>query len=173
MAHRNRPQSIENKERARVAVDLRVAGATWRQIADAIDMQTEQGARLLVNRYFNIHAKQQLEELHPVLIERGETLYRNAFNRLTMITKNGGSTDEWEKAFRQTIAASNFLARISGFNDGPKVEVNVGATRDLSQLRAEFMRLRAPKIIDGDVTDGDVTDGDDTNEADTNEADDQ
>lgn len=153
-----RKQSIETKDRARKAVDLKIAGATWPQIADELGMQTEAGARLLVSRYFATEAERQFEEMHPILLERAELLWRRAWNKLNQV-QQGGSLDDWTKAMNQCVNVLNQLARISGLGNGPTITVNVTATEDIRKLRDEFLELRGVKaqIIDADVVEPNPT----------------
>lgn len=150
-----RRQTIEQKDRARKAVDLKIAGASWQQIADELGMETEAGPRLLVMRYFEAHAQTQFEEMHPILLERAELLWRRAWNKLNQV-QTSGSLDDWDKAMRQCVSVLQNLARISGLGNGPTINVNITSTEDVRRLRDEFYELRGvpkPVIIDADTPD--------------------
>lgn len=152
-------QTIEQKNRARKAVDLKIAGASWSQIAEEIGMETEAGPRLLVARYFESTAKSQFEELHPILLERGEMLWRRAWNKLNQVSTTG-SLDDWDKAMRQCVSVLQNLARISGLGNGPTINVNITSTEDVRKLRDEFYELRGvpkPEIIDTDAIELEAT----------------
>lgn len=155
-------QSIENKDKARKAVDLKIAGATWKQIADELDMETESGPRLLVMRYFEKTANKQFEEMHPILLERSEALWRKAWAKLNSIQTNGGSMDDWDKAMRRCIDVLQSLARMSGLGNGPTIQVNVTTPADVKALRDEFLELRG--IGNGNVIEGEIVESDDDNE---------
>ena len=147
-----RVQSIANKDKARQAVDLKIAGATWKQIADEIGMETESGARLLVVRYFEKTAKTQFEEMHPILLERSELLWRKAWSKLNSIQAANGSMDDWDKAMRQCVSVLQNLARISGLGNGPTIQVNVTTPEDVKQLRDEFIQLRGiSNVVDAEI----------------------
>ena len=156
-------QTIEAKDRARKAVDLKIAGASWPQIAEELGMQTEAGPRLLVARYFESTAQTQFEDMHPILLERGELLWRRAWNKLNQVQANG-SLEDWDKAMRQCVAVLQNLARISGLGNGPTINVNLTSTEDVRRLRDEFAELRgfqSPEILDCDtieVQDGNAGD---------------
>lgn len=146
-------QTIEAKDKARKAVDLKIAGASWPQIAEELGMQTEAGPRLLVARYFESTAQTQFEDMHPILLERGELLWRRAWNKLNQVQASG-SLDDWDKAMRQCVAVLQNLARISGLGNGPTINVNLTSTEDVRRLRDEFAALRGfqtPEIIDCDT----------------------
>lgn len=150
---KGRKQTIEQKERARKAVELKIAGATWPQISEELGMQTEAGARLLVSRYFESTAKTQFEEMHPILLERAELLWRRAWTKLSQVQSNG-SIDDWDKAMRQCVLVLQSLARISGLGNGPTINVNVTSTEDVRRLRDEFYELRGltkPEIVDAEI----------------------
>jgi hypothetical protein len=144
-------QSIENKDRARRAVDLKIAGATWKQIADELGMDSESGPRLLVMRYFEKTAKTQFEEMHPILLERSEALWRKAWAKLNAVQANG-SMEDWDKAMRRCIDVLQSLARISGLGNGPAIQVNITTPEDVKKLRDEFMELRGiSNAIDAEI----------------------
>jgi hypothetical protein len=148
-----RGQTVEQKDRARKAVDLKIAGATWPQISEELGMQTEAGARLLVSRYFELTAKTQFEEMHPILLERAELLWRRAWTKLNQVQSNG-SLDDWDKAMRQCVSVLQSLARISGLGNGPTINVNVTSTDDVRRLRDEFYELRGiakPEIVEAEI----------------------
>lgn len=147
-------QTIAQKDRARRAVELKIAGATWPQIAEELDMKTEAGPRLLVARYFELTAKTQFEEIRPIVLERCEALWRKAWNKLNQMQANG-SIDDWNKAMTQCVNVLQQLSRISGLGNGPTINVNVTSTEDVRRLREQFMELRGiePQIIDADVID--------------------
>lgn len=153
-------QSVAQKERARKAVELKIAGATWAQIAEEIGMETEAGARLLVSRYFELTAKSQFEEMRPIVLERAEVLWRRAFQKLNQIQQENGPVEDWDKAMRQCVNVLQQLARISGLGNGPTVQINVTSADDVRSLRDEFYELRGiePPVIDGEVIDGDQHD---------------
>lgn len=148
-------QTIAQKERARKAVELKIAGATWPQIAEEIGMETEAGARLLVTRYFELTAKSQFEEMRPIVLERAEVLWRRAFQKLNAIERDQRPLDDWDKAMRQCVNVLQQLARISGLGNGPTVQINVTSADDVRSLRDEFYQLRGiePPTIDGEVID--------------------
>lgn len=146
-----RRMSVAKKDQGRRAVDLKIAGATWAQISDELGMETEAGARLLVARYFEHTAKKQFEEMHPILLERGEALWRKAWAKLNSlqaapVTADGipipGHIDDWDKAMRQCVNVLQSLARISGLGNGPTIQVNVTTPEDVRRLRDEFYELR-------------------------------
>lgn len=144
-------QSVETKDRARQAVDLKIAGATWKQISAELGMETESGARLLVARYFEKTAKTQFEEMHPILLERAEALWRKAWSKLNSVQSNG-SMDDWDKAMRQCVSVMQNLARISGLGNGPAIQVNVTTADDVKRLRDEFIELRGiSNAIDAEI----------------------
>lgn len=145
--------SVDNRERAQKAVQLKIAGATWDQIAGEIGYNSESGARDLVTRYFDSHAKEQFAQMHPILLERGEALWRKAWTKLNQLQANGAPIDDWDKAMKQCVSVANYLAKISGYGDGPKVQINVQSTADVKRLRDEFLSLRGsnPTTIDGNV----------------------
>ncbi len=148
-------QTVKSKERARKAIDLKVAGATWPQIADELGFQTEAGPRLLVARHFEEHAQMAFEELHPVLLERSELLWRRAWSKLNQVSQNG-SMEDWNKAMNQCVSVLTHLARISGLGNGPTINVNITSTEDVRALRDEFYTLRGvpkPEVIDADTID--------------------
>mgnify|MGYP007088036244 CR=1 FL=1 len=149
-----RKQSIAQKERARTAVDLKIAGATWQQIADELDFETEAGARLLVARYFEAAAKTQFEEMQPIVLERAEALWRKAWQKLNDIQRNNGSMSDWDRAMSQCVSVLQQIARISGLGNGPMVQVNVTTADDVKKLRDEFMELRAG-VVDAELVDPD------------------
>lgn len=149
---RGKVQSLENKERARKAVDMKIAGATWPEVAAAIDMQTEAGARDLVRRYFAFTAKTQFEDMHPILLERAELLWRKAWTKLNQVQKDDRPIEEWDKAMQRCVSVLQTIARISGIGDGPKVQINVTSSADVKRLRDEFLQLHAgPPTVDGIV----------------------
>lgn len=152
MARKRQP--VETKERARKAVDLKIAGASWSQISEELGMETEAGARLLVARYFESTAKAQFEEMHPILLERGELLWRRAWNKLNQVQQNG-SMDDWDRAMRQCVAVLQNLARISGLGNGPTIQINVSTAEDVRRLRDEFYELRKiePPVVDAEIVD--------------------
>lgn len=146
-----RVQSIENKEKARRAVELKIAGATWPQIADEIGMETEAGPRLLVARYFEQTAKTQFEEMHPIVLERAEALWRKAWSKLNQVQASG-SLDDWDKAMRQCVSVLQTIARISGLGNGPTIQVNVTTADDVKRLRDEFLELRGiSNVVDAEI----------------------
>ncbi|APD19294.1 Rnase E [Mycobacterium phage Taptic] len=143
--------TVETKERARKAVDLKIAGATWQQISEDLGMKTEAGARLLVARYFEDVAKTQFEEMHPILLERGEALWRKAWAKLNQVQRSG-SMEDWDKAMRHCVSVLQNLARISGLGNGPTIEVNVTTPEDVRRLRDEFYELRGiGNAVDAEV----------------------
>lgn len=150
---RKKGLAIEAKERARKAVDLKIAGATWPQIAEELGMESESGPRLLVMRYFEQHAKTQFEEMHPILLERAELLWRRAWSKLNQVQGNG-NLDDWDKAMRQCVSVLQNLARISGLGNGPTIQVNITSTEDVRKLRDEFYQLRqlpTPSVVDAEI----------------------
>lgn len=154
-----RKQSIENKEKARRAVDLKIAGATWKQIADELGMETESGPRLLVMRYFEKTAKTQFEDMRPIVLERCEALWRKAWSKLNQVQQNG-SMEDWDKAMRQCVSVLQQLSRISGLANGPTIEVNITTPDEVRRLRDEFYELRgiASPVVDAEIIDnGDET----------------
>lgn len=153
-------QSVENKDKARKAVELKIAGATWKQIADELGMETESGPRLLVMRYFEKTAKTQFEEMHPILLERAEALWRKAWIKLNSVQANG-SIDDWDKAMRRCIDVLQSLARISGLGNGPTLQVNITTPEDIKALRDEFMELRGI----GNAVDAEIVEINEANEA--------
>ena len=155
-----RKQSIENKEKARRAVDLKIAGATWKQIADELGMESDSGPRLLVMRYFEQTAKTQFEEIHPIVLERAEALWRKAWIKLNSIQSNG-SMDDWDKAMRNCISVLQNIARISGLGNGPAIQVNITTPEDVKKLRDEFMELRGIS----NAVDAEIVEIDEANEA--------
>lgn len=157
-----RTQSVANKDLARQAVDLKIAGATWKQIAEEIGMETESGARLLVVRYFEKTAKTQFEEMHPIVLERAERLWLKAWNKLNSVQSNG-SMDDWDKAMRQCISVLQTIARISGLGNGPTIQVNVTTAEDVKALRDEFIQLRSPGS--GNVVDAEIVETTEANNA--------
>ena len=148
-------QSVAQKERARRAVELKIAGATWPQIAEELEFETEAGARLLVSRYFESTAKTQFEEMHPILLERAEQLWRRAWSKLNSVQAQG-SMDDWDKAMRQCTTVLANLARISGLGNGPMIQVNITTADDVKRLRDEFYELRGLSI--GNVVDAEIVD---------------
>lgn len=132
-----------NKEKAQKSADLRVAGATWVQIAKEVGYKTEAGARLAVNRHFEREAKATFEVMHPVLQERAEAMWRKAWAKL-----NRASTrEEWDSAFRAGMQVLTYSARINGLLDRqPLVQVNVNNHEDIKTLRDEFKELRANAV---------------------------
>lgn len=150
----NKPkQTVAQKDRARLAVDLKIAGATWPQIAEELNFKTEAGARLLVSRYFQDVAKTQFEEMHPVILERAEMLWRRAWSKLNSVQQNG-SMDDWNRAMTQCVNVLQQLARISGLGNGPMIQVNVTTADDVRRLRDEFYEMRGLGI--GNVVDAEV-----------------
>lgn len=153
-------QSVETKDKARQAVDLKIAGATWKQIADELGMETESGPRLLVMRYFEKTAKTQFEEMQPIVLERAEALWRKAWAKLNSVQANG-SMDDWDKAMRHCISVLQNIARISGLGNGPAIQVNITTPEDIKALRDEFMELRGIS----NVVDAEIVEQDETNDA--------
>lgn len=150
----NKGQTVAQQERARKAVDLKIAGATWVQIADELDFETEAGARLLVARYFEAAAKTQFEEMQPIVLERAEMLWRAASRKLNDIQRNNGSMSDWDRAMGQCVSVLQQIARISGLGNGPMVQVNVTTADNVKKLRDEFMALRAG-VVDAELVDPD------------------
>lgn len=146
-------QTVAQKDRARRAVELKIAGATWPEIADELEFQTEAGARLLVARYFESTAKTQFEEMHPILLERAELLWRRAWSKLNAVQASG-KIDDWDKAMRQCVSVLQNLARISGLGNGPMVQINVTTADDVKKLRDEFYELRGLSV--GGIIDAEV-----------------
>lgn len=146
-------QSIAQKERARRAVELKIAGATWKEIADELDFDTEAGARLLVVRYFEDTAKTQFEEMHPIVLERAELLWRRAWSKLNTV-QSSDDIDKWDKAMRNCISVLQHIARISGLGNGPAIQINVTTADDVKRLRDEFYELRG--LPTGGVVDAEV-----------------
>ena len=151
-------QTVEQKDRARKAVDLKIAGATWPQIAEELGMETEAGPRLLVARYFELTAKAQFEEMRPIVLERCELLWRRAWNKLNQV-QAGGDIDDWDKAMRQCMSVLQQLSRITGLGNGPTVQINVTTADDVRALRDEFYQLRGiePPMIEAEVVDDEET----------------
>lgn len=159
-----RKQSVESRERARRAVDLKIAGATWPQISEELGMATEAGARLLVSRYFEGVVSEQFEQMHPILLERAELLWRRAWSKLNSL-QGGGTMQEWDRAMTQCVNVLSQLARISGLGNGPVIQVNLTAADDVRALRDEFYQLRGitPPVIDAEVVDDDTTEASGSN----------
>lgn len=140
-------RTVEARAKAQKAADLRIAGMTWIKIAKEVGYATESGARLAVNRMFEADAQKSFEQMHPVLAERAEALWRKAWSRVnTSIT-----FDEWDKAMRQALSVLNYSARIHGLMDGPKITIDLNANQSLTSLREEFNQLRTPSVIDQDA----------------------
>lgn len=157
-------QSVAQKERARRAVELKIAGATWPEISKELGMETEAGARLLVSRYFEATAKTQFEEMHPILLERAEQLWRRAWSKLNSVQAQG-SMDDWDKAMRQCTTVLANLARISGLGNGPMIQVNITTADDVKRLRDEFYELRGlsiSNVVDAEIVETQDDSGDDS-----------
>lgn len=141
-------------EKARRAAELKVAGATWRQIAEDLGYANESGARNAVRRYYERAAVDTHEEMYPVLQARAEQMWVKAFRRVS-VAEAEQNWELWDKAMRHANQALQYSARINGLLDrGPVVEVNVAATAQLDELRSEFRDILT---IDGDVVDQERT----------------
>lgn len=142
MAKGVRKQSVAQKSLAQRGAELKIAGATWPQIAKELGYESEAGARHLVTRYLDAAQRDMAEQMYPVLAERGELMWRKAWAKVNQADAEG-SFEKWERAMRQGNMALTFLARINGLSDGPQVQVNVHPNLSIRQLRQEFTELRA------------------------------
>lgn len=148
----------ENKERARKAAELRVAGMSWNNIAKELDWKTESGPRLAVRRYYQEGAREYHDTMHPILQERGELMWRQAHQTILQARREGNMAD-WERGMRAGDRSLTFLARVNGLLDGPTVNVNVQSSTDVEALRREFFQIEEQEnraLGQGDTLEGEV-----------------
>ena len=130
--------SLAVMQKAQRAAELKIAGATWGQIAKELNYKSESGARLAVKRHFERAAVEVHAEMYPILNERAEALWRKAWVKVNQ----AGSIEEWDKAMRQAQQALVNSARINGLYDKqPLVEVNVTTNAELVELRQELQEI--------------------------------
>ncbi len=144
-------QSLEQRDRARRAVELKISGKSWAEVAKETGYDTESGPRQLVTTYFAAQAKDQFAHMHPLLVERAERLWSNVCTKLDSFDDQT-PVETWDRVMRQAVSVLTTIARLHGVLDGPKIEVNIN-TEPLTRLRDEFLALRAappPTIIDPD-----------------------
>lgn len=146
----NNVRKASTQERDRKAVDLVIAGARWVEIAkdESLGYSSPDHVRISVKRYFDRVAKQQFGHMQPILQERGELMWRKAWQRINQ----SSTTDEWDRAMRQGFQALTYLARLNGLYDGgPNVHIDVGSGQ-VSSLRREFRELlEGEDIVDAEV----------------------
>lgn len=148
----NNVRKPSTQERDRKAVDLVIAGARWVEIAkdESLGYSSPDHVRISVKRYFDRVAKEQFGHMQPILQERGELMWRKAWQRINQ----SSTTDEWDRAMRQGFQALTYLARLNGLYDGgPNVHIEVGSAQ-VSTLRKEFRELLdAEGVLEGEVED--------------------
>ena len=160
MPREGRPVTVASREKARRAADMKIAGATWEQIAKEFGYKDPSGPRLLVMRYYAKEAKHQHDEMYPILHERGELMWKEAF-RAIQEGKRTNNAGQWDRGMRHGATALNYLARINGLLEGPEVTVNVNTSRDVEALRQQFRQIeaaeaaRAEHVVEGEVVDPD------------------
>lgn len=146
-------RNVESAEVSRRAADLRVAGRNWSSIAEEVGYPSPDAARMAVARFFSKHANNSVEEMRPVLQERGEYLWRHVVDRLD----HAETFEEWDKTVSQAARVLSFQGRINGLMDkAPQVNVNIQERPDIQHLRESFIRiagLEPPKEIEGEIVD--------------------
>lgn len=147
---KNSPTNLQRREKARRAVDLRVSGLTWQQIADELGYKDQATPRGMVDNYFATHARETHREMYPLLQARGELMWKNSLIRVNTAVRDG-DIDVWDKAMRHAEKALEFLAKMNGLDGGPSVQVNIGGGGDLEALRSQFFDaagVSSPEVVE-------------------------
>lgn len=149
---------------ARVA-RLVAHGATYVEAAKAEGYKSEAGAREAVKAHFKWAATEDLEDMRPLMLERGEILWRSAVNHMNRADKRTKILDDgtevpdpdeeaWGRAHLAAVRSATYLCRVAGIlKEGPKVEVNVGVSAQMEQLKelwAERMGIGQP-VVDAET----------------------
>lgn len=148
---KHHPKQFENALVARRAADLRVAGNSWGAIAEDVGYKSGDHARMAVKRYFQKNATNAVEEMRPILQERGEYMWRLVVRRVT----NSQSSEDMDRAIDRGMRVLSFQARINGLMDRPpQVSVSIQNQPDVQDLRQQFVRiagLEPPDTIDAET----------------------
>lgn len=157
-----RPRSIEATMKAQKGADMRIAGATWAQIADECGYATPSGARTAVMRLLDRVTKETGQKLHPIVNGRAELLWRKAWGRVN----RAGTVDEWDRAMRQAMNAVALQARINGLMD-QKLTLEVTPDQEsVADLQKQFRELTLieggasdqPELESADAVDAEIVD---------------
>lgn len=147
---------------------LAAQGMTYAEIAAQEGYSNESGARYAVRAHFRRAATETLEQMRPMLLERGELLWRSAMRHMSAAeartkTVDGQTVpapdeDAWARAHTQALKAAEYLGRVSGVTQaGPQVQVNVGVSAELEALKREWLALvEGRPVLEGQVVE--VTD---------------
>ncbi|EME18472.1 hypothetical protein [Rhodococcus triatomae] len=134
--------------RAQRALDLRVNGASWQQIAEEVGFRDPSSAARLVHRYQADLGAELSDELRLIDLERARLLFAKARQRLFQVEQRGGTDSDWVKVFAQALNAAHFHAKVAG-NVDRRVEVEVSSTpQEVRDLRDQFIELQALRAVD-------------------------
>lgn len=157
--------------RARQARTARLVahGATYEEAAKAEGYANESSARAAVKAHFKWAATEDLETMRPLLLDRGELLFRsairnmNAAERRTKILPDGTEVadpdqEAWGRAHLAALRSCNYLARVAGIlRDGPQVQVSVGVSAQMTGLLEEWQqRAQAAGVLAQPVVDAET-----------------
>lgn len=153
-------QTWEQRERARRAVELKIAGWTWDKIAQELGWSHRASPMRAVEKYFEEEIDQQWDGYFPLLNERAEMLWRQA---QTKILEGQRDNDDlkWERGMRQAVKVLEYLGRITGVDKGLNVNVSMALQGDVERLRSEFFEIEQQRkaLAEGGVVEGEVVDG--------------
>ncbi|EGD56745.1 hypothetical protein [Gordonia neofelifaecis] len=145
-------------EKAKKAIQLRVAGFSWERIGDELGYSDPSGARHLVRRYQQQVGTELSDELRDIDLARADQMVARAQARLALAEREGVPHADWVRVFGAWLSAATFHARVAGTIDR-RVEVQMSApgSTDVDQLRDEFLQLqettRTPATVDGELVD--------------------
>ena len=133
---------LDSRRRAHAALELRARCWTWQEIADELNFQTLQGARLAVQRLRQRDAP-TLEERRAESVEELRVTRRLMHDRLEAADRDGDA-DTVIKYSREIRANLDSAALREGLNTPVRAEVAV--TVDPGQLMTQwFADLKAGK----------------------------